>query len=163
MIKELIKVATKLDKLGLRGDADAIDLLIKKCSGEIGETRIRYSTDNNEHMAVAEALVSSIKELRGDLNIFNLIKSSLDLEAEERYGDTVYHNDDWADLILKSMSKKTGISWEMNKPELISSSGYFKMSPKNQWDENIDPPLESISATYNSEKKVLTISTVELF
>ena len=164
MIKELIKVAAKLDKLGLRREADAIDLLIKKYSGDIDETKIKYSLDNDEHMAVAEHLVSSIKELRGDLNLFSLIRSSLDNEAEERYGETVYHTHSWTDSILRSMSEKTGIGWEMSgKPELISGSGYFKMNPKNQWDENIEPPLESISASYNSEKRTLTISTVELF
>ncbi len=49
MIKNLVKIAQDLDNMGLKKEADIVDLIIKKVSQELGE-----DSDGNEESDISQ-------------------------------------------------------------------------------------------------------------
>jgi hypothetical protein len=125
---------------------------------------IKYLLDDDGYMKVATDIINSIKEEIGDLNLYELIKGSLDEEALDKYNERVYHTDVWVDNLLSRIGQRTGTDWKIvDEPKLLASiSGHFAIAPEDPWDGKIEPPIEKASVSYNSDKNVFVINIVEL-
>lgn len=163
MLKELVKVANKLDYLGLKREAELIDNLIRRVAQQ-EQVNIKYLLDDDGYMKVATDIINSIKEVREDLNLYELIKGSLDQEALDKYNERVYHTDAWVNDLLSRIGQRTGTGWKIvDEPKLLASiSGHFVIAPEDPWDGKIEPPIGKASVSYNSDRKIFVINIVEL-
>jgi len=124
----------------------------------------KFELDNNGNSALASDFVEAIKNVKSDLDLAELMRNSIDTEALDKYEEKSYLTD-WMDKITNDMKKKTGVSWEIGRsPEFLSDSVVsFSIAPADPYDGNVNPPVESVQVSYNSQKMILKVRVAEMF
>ena len=124
----------------------------------------KFELDNNGNSTLASDFVDVIKDVRPDLDLAELMRNSIDPEALDRYEEKSYLTD-WMNKITNGMQEKTGVSWEIGRsPEFLSDAVVsFSIAPADPYDGNVDPPVESVQVTYNSQKMILKVRVAEMF
>jgi len=132
--------------------------------GDQHHVSTKFELDNNGNSALASDFVEAIKNVKSDLDLAELMRNSIDTEALDKYEEKSYLTD-WMNKITDNMQKKTGVSWEIGRsPEFLSDSVVsFSIAPADPYDGNVNPPVESVQVSYNSQKMILKVRVAEMF
>lgn len=137
MIKELVKIANRLDNMGLKKEADAVDRMIRKIavvSRESAPTIDRFLIEEFVNSKISEKEQEMKKKdfflQKFEMNTINYLKSFLNnagdrvfITTEDNYFYELWLEDPLDPKSAADPRKENGMSIRMTERELVNSIG----------------------------------------